>query len=229
MKELENLEKRLADIQKEIETLKQAKPEFEKDCWYKIHYTMQHCYGLKQYDSVPFYIVRFKELRMTSSNESRVVFNLPDNTEVMMSNHENTDWLEGKATLTEIKEALEKEAVKRGFVEGAKCVWDGGIIDIKSPFRLTHYGLETNEGFIIMDNKGQWATVIKEQPLMIGEYPVKAAIEGVTINHTFYPESSIFKIKEALEVSNIKSVNVGCNGQYKVDLEMINKIIKLIK
>lgn len=54
-----------------------------------------------------------------------------------------------EATPSEWQEALKKEAMKRGFKEGVKCQWDGDIIEVKTPFKLTYLGLETTEGYLI--------------------------------------------------------------------------------
>ncbi|MFA7287616.1 MAG: hypothetical protein WC055_01935 [Melioribacteraceae bacterium] len=164
MKTLQDLEKQLADIQKEVEALKQGKPNMA---------------ALLE-EAIKKYPIGCKFKSAHSDYQYEVIRGI-----TLCSLYPNCVYAVGA----------------NGEPHGV--IYDGDI--------------------------DKWATIIKEQPLMIGEYPVKSAIEGVTINHTFYPESSIFKIKKALEVSNVKSVNVGCIGQYKVDLEMINKIIKLIK
>lgn len=139
MKELENLEKRLADIQKEIETLKQGKPEFEKDCWYT------------GYDV----IAKYSQLGDGNYGISLGIWSNDLNMSVPSA------WR--KSTPTEIQEALEKEAVKRGFVKGAKykclvtgcqCVLQGVAFD----YDIDTDSLCATSGITdVLYRQGQWA------------------------------------------------------------------------
>lgn len=69
---------------------------------------------------------------------------------------------EFEATEQEVFEALKNEAVKRGFVEGALCNWgsDCGVIEVKD-LRFEAGKLWCDKNWIIMDEKGTWATIIQ--------------------------------------------------------------------
>lgn len=65
-----------------------------------------------------------------------------------------------KATNEEVFEAFKIEAVRRGFVKGVLCQWKcGGFIKVKE-LSFEYGKLWCNEDNIIMDENGNWATVI---------------------------------------------------------------------
>lgn len=153
------------------------------------------------------------------------------------------------ATPSEIQEALTKEAIKRGFGKGIKCsrirdihgsntgkdvtyVPDRGVFEYKENGYYT-LGDNLNSDVLSLDGnaiyaKGIWAEIVapKEEPIMIGgKYEVKFSLCGISVNEIHYSKEKLEEIKKVLELTNIKSINVGCNGQFKVDLNLINKIL----
>jgi hypothetical protein len=64
------------------------------------------------------------------------------------------------------------------------------------------------------------ATTIK-----IGYYKAKFHNIRVSFNNVEYNRVDLCILRDLMNKGQIKSLNVGCSGQYKVDLELINKII----
>lgn len=67
----------------------------------------------------------------------------------------------------------------------------------------------------------------RNKKIKIGDYEVEFYPEGIKISNRAYSTIELKKLQAILDNHHdqIKSLNVGCNGQYKVDLELINKII----
>ena len=75
--------------------------------------------------------------------------------------------------------------------------------------------------------------VFFEEKIMVGEYEIKFNQEGFfskscVINKNAYSLDQLLQLRDLFLSSNgqIHSLNVGCNGQYKVDLIKIQDIIK---
>jgi len=230
MKTLQELEKQLADIQKEVEALKQGKQEFKKGDWYYFS------------DGVNHWIAKFDYMKDGYFwHTQSYAINFP-------SENRSPDWCivtetVRPATPTEIKEALEKEAVKRGIVEGVTIVRDSSLknghgfpVGSESK-KILNYGTsyDKNEDRLFMDGytiyeKGIWATVQKEQPLMIGGYEVKYDKQRCfefEINGQSYNRIEIETLKTIMERGQVRSLNVGCHAQHTVDIGFINKMLAL--
>ena len=56
-------------------------------------------------------------------------------------------------------------------------------------------------------------------------------IDEVNIGDHYYSRNELLQLQRLMfeGKEQIKSINVGCNGQYKVDLGLLNKIIERIK
>jgi hypothetical protein len=65
------------------------------------------------------------------------------------------------------------------------------------------------------------ATTIK-----IGDYEAEFEGKIVSFNGVGYDFSELIILRDLMNRNQIKSLNVGCNSQHKVDLELINKILK---
>lgn len=85
------------------------------------------------------------------------------------------NWKE--ATSQEVSDALEKEAVKRGFIDGAHYQW------INCPLRkvygkefIYNKGVLRINGFTIMDSDGKWAEIIKTISLKEAEEKLNCKI-----------------------------------------------------
>jgi len=225
MKTLEELTQQLADIQKEIETLKQTKPVFEVDKWYK------------QNNGKKMWFIRSLDRGQQMSfgfNEDGIWQPLTERHSVRSEFH--------VATNTEIQETLEKEAVKSGLVDGAKYTvrsYKGEVFNrvVRYPLRLNGAGnglVDVGGNYLLDATDGQWATVQKEQPLMIGGYEVKVypkdkfedvctTIDGNRFGLDFWQAAKLIS-----EHSKAK-IMVGCSKQFDVSLELINQILEKLK
>jgi hypothetical protein len=65
----------------------------------------------------------------------------------------------------------------------------------------------------------------KAQIIEIGGYEVKINSIDIEINNVSYSKNDLIVLKHLFKQGQIKSLNVGCSGQYKVDLELLEKII----
>jgi hypothetical protein len=65
------------------------------------------------------------------------------------------------------------------------------------------------------------ATTIK-----IGDYEAKFEDTRVSFNSVVYYFRELIILRDLMNRDQIKSLNVGCSGQYTIDLELINKILK---
>jgi len=66
----------------------------------------------------------------------------------------------------------------------------------------------------------------KAQIIEIGGYEVKINSYQIEINNITYGKSQLLDLTVLMKLGQIKSLNVGCSGQYKVDLELLEKIIE---
>ncbi len=70
--------------------------------------------------------------------------------------------------------------------------------------------------------------IYEDEKIMIGDYEVIIQSKDVCkIEGNAYRRDELIALKAlfAFHKNQIKSLNVGCNGQYKIDLDLINKII----
>jgi hypothetical protein len=68
------------------------------------------------------------------------------------------------------------------------------------------------------------------ETIKVGDY--EGELKGnkrIDFNGVCYFEGELEALKSMMERGQIKSLNVGCNSQYKVDLELINKILSKFK
>jgi hypothetical protein len=65
----------------------------------------------------------------------------------------------------------------------------------------------------------------KAQSIEIGGYEVKINYYDIKINNVSYSKNDLAVLKYLFKLGQIKSLNVGCSGQYTVDLELLEKII----
>lgn len=145
------------------------------------------------------------------------------------------------ATEEEIKTHLIAEAKRRGFKEGVKiipaklnsCEDKDGFVkccneDFFFKYDAREDGLYCRKQWVYYS--GQWATIVEKDPVIkIGGYEVEFKNGYITINACAFDKSDLIKIKEVLGMEQIRSLNVGCIGQYKVDSETINRILSRLK
>jgi hypothetical protein len=65
----------------------------------------------------------------------------------------------------------------------------------------------------------------KAQSIEIGGYEVKFNRVDIDINNVIYNKEELLALKYLMKKGQIKSLNVGCLGQYTVDLPLLEKII----
>lgn len=221
MRNLEELKKSLVKIiDSEIKKFEQeqAKPAFEVGKWYKEN-NGRKMWFIKSLDGRDQMSFGFNADGIWTDLEQR--HSIPSEFHV--------------ATPTEIQEALEKEAVKRGFKAGYQVC---GLWDKLNPFigSVGHgyyyiaecdiFGLNNTAMYC----QGKWATVIKEQPLMIGgKYEIKFYPTYITINACAYTKTDVEQMYHVLKMEQIRSLNVGCSGQYQVNIELITEILDRLK
>jgi len=215
-KEIENLENKVKDIQKELESLKSLavdKPKFEVGKWYKSSNGLS-CFKGGEFG---YGFIDGKWF----DNITMLIF---------------SNWT--LATESEVSEHLIEEAKRRGFKDKLELKVDFSPY-IGDQFKdymkcgdfqyLQEYDTLSCGGRIIF-KKGKWAEIVKEEKILIGgKYEVKFEVNAVVINNVYYHKDYLLKVKEVLNTFQVASLNVGCNGQYQVDLEVINKILDKLK
>jgi len=67
------------------------------------------------------------------------------------------------------------------------------------------------------------------ETIKIGEYEVKFTPNGVVIENVKYTSVEIATLADLIKRGQIKTLRVGCMGQYTVDLEVLEKILKRFK
>jgi hypothetical protein len=223
-KEIEQLRK---EFNERIDALLKEEPkELELNRWYKYKNTNQIIFRTSNYDN---YGIAYGEWR--------------------------TDlYCSGKwfipATDKEVRDALIAEAKKRGFYDiGNKFI--SSISDNCKKREIRPYNTQGEISYIFDDNglwcdegmatfnkfcsnpyifkDGKWAEIIQEETIKIGEYPIEFKYGNAFINGLAYSKNDFEKVKEVLCMHNVHSLNVGCNGQYEVDLDTINKILCKLK
>jgi len=141
------------------------------------------------------------------------------------------------ATEQEVKDALIKEAERRGYKEGVViksfiCGYSGfkdnGLIE-SSNGRLTEFYYK---GSLVMKD-GQWATIIKDDVISIGGYKVVFAESRWKNKYTSIDGNDFFidfwQAAKLISEHSKAKVMIGCSKQFDVSLETINKILDKLK
>jgi uncharacterized protein YrrD len=115
--------------------------------------------------------------------------------------------------------------VKNGFTVSKGEIY--GIYSDKFNYDLGKNSLSLNGIYLFKD--GIWAEIVKEEKIMIGDNEVRFKKDYAVINGYDYTKNDLEITKRVLEMPKIQSLNVGCNGQYKVDLPLINRILDKLK
>lgn len=146
-------------------------------------------------------------------------------------------------TESEVKEALIKEAEKRGFKEGVKLAPDsffGHSLGITlSNKREFNYNIECDEFSILggsssgckaeIYKQGKWATIVKDEAIKIGGETVVFGSGSIAINGVEYSKAELECLKKITDKGQVKSLNVGCDGQYKVTTKELKSILEKLK
>lgn len=153
-----------------------------------------------------------------------------------------------KASEEEWKSALIKEAERRGFKEG--CSYKGlsefqynNCTNISYSYKYatdsltihcSSFGLHTSgSGFNPIYSQGKWAEIVKEEPIKICGKEVRfhdakstnGDLACIAIEGKRYSRNELKVLERIMSMGQIQSLNVGCNGQEKVTLETIEKIL----
>ena len=69
--------------------------------------------------------------------------------------------------------------------------------------------------------------VYEDEPIIIGGTYKVDFVGGsfFKINGTSYQKTDLILVKNVLELTAVQSINVGCSGQYQIDLTTVNKIL----
>lgn len=143
-----------------------------------------------------------------------------------------------EATLKEVEKHLIRYAKQQGyFKEGVKtkgffndnlAAWKKENVHLFKNI-ANEYCLGNGIGMSLYID-GKWAEIVKDEEIFIDgglrEYKVEFASSHILINKITYPKHMVEAFYEAMKLGQIKSLNVGCNGQYKIDFEKIEKIYK---
>jgi len=221
--ELQKLREQLNSISEQINKL-ETKPEYEVGVWYK----RPHNKCLIKMLTLPDEDGYYKCLGFSEGG-------------AWMESEPCQTYLNGEvpATETEVKDMLEKEAVKRGIKIGVTVNRemfnhayspDPEVVIGGNEF---HYDKEEDVLFIdgwLIYRQGLWATivVVKEPKIEIGGYEVKfftggclnvTAIDGYRFSKDFWQAA-----KRVSEHGKAK-IMIGCSKQFDVSQETINLIL----
>lgn len=148
------------------------------------------------------------------------------------------------ATDKEVEEALIKEAERRGFKKGVRinnsslkgcCLYDDAIdgdgFKYYSKNSSFSYKNALTFGYFVVFIDGKWAEIIKDEPIKVGGVDCVVDSCGAWFDKNQYSWEEINSLVKVFKnhSSQLKSINVGCSGQYKVDLELLEKILALKK
>lgn len=143
---------------------------------------------------------------------------------------------ERPATPSEVQEALTKEAVKIGFKEGVSVkdvtLSSNNVRVCES--NVYYNGFEYDQLMFgpccCVYRKGQWAEIVKDEPITICgkvvNYDNDCGLFSVD-GQNYLPED-LSVLAKLMQKGQIKSLNVGRNGQEKVDLQLIESLINRI-
>lgn len=224
-KEIKALEERHS---KEIAELK-AKlltPQFEKGKWYRDN--DGRLIFAKRFDEKHIVGFGFTLTGIWDGNESYWLYDYAGNI---------LKWGIRPATESEIKEALVKEAEKRGFKEDCRFYqpWN------KNTKTATSYNYEFAykngdclyfRGDVIYQN-GKWAEIIQDEAIKIGGETVIIAENklSVTIGKEIYSHAELASLASFLyqHSDQVKHLAVGCFGQYSVTYKEVKSILERLK
>jgi len=225
---MKTIDERLTEIEKHLGLMpiNKREPQFEVGKWYISHNPKSKTKAMFNYNGSSMFIDGYIGYGITGSGTWTNEF----------WHREEESGLYVLATSSEIKEALIKEAEKRGFKEGVKfkCI-DGD--EWISPNRIVNnksweYELNSlsKRGQVCIYHNGKWAEIIEEETIKIGGYNVQfplqfdnnpkyTIIEGNEFTKEFWQAAKLIS-----EHSKAK-IMIGCSKQFDVSLDIINQIL----
>jgi hypothetical protein len=213
MKKIEEIESRIKDLLKEVESLKKQEPKFEVGKWYK---DPNGCFMVNcQNPNIPY-------------NNGSFGFGFGAISSEWHDKGLGKDRCLIPATPKEVETALIAEAKKRGFKGRKVKTLDRGDNGIAWGDSLEYdskndslYGDSGGTGIIY--KQGQWAEIIKEDKIMIGGYEVEKIDKGgIKIGCKKMSIENIMTIKNFMD--KYRFTKISFDG-IETDLETINKIL----
>jgi hypothetical protein len=135
------------------------------------------------------------------------------------------------ASEKEVREKLINVAKTKGFGLGISFI--SALSNHESFAERGNFTMDGENLFLdgnVIYRAGKWAMIIDTTPIDIGGYKIKFNRHSFTVNDVDYHKDELSKFITMLkETPVIKSINVGCSGQIKVDLAILEKIMKRFK
>lgn len=237
---MKNLEEKIAEMQKQLDELKkQVKPTFEVGKWYVSVSNNERKICITEY-------LGKEQAHGYGFDYCGDWFNNLKNTWYISDMQPATD--------KEVEEALIKEAIKRGFKEGAtfRCLEKGVVRPYKQydkdkwgtgkKLTLRYFSKENhlfcddglyNVGLSVCSNPsifrdGKWAEIIKAEPIKINGFDVVKVNESYNIGCKHLYKVELQYIEMFMKRNDYTYVTFSSeNNAHKVTLETINKILSL--
>lgn len=214
-----NQQKALADFKSEL--LKELNPKFEVGKW---------CKG----DGHS--LINHKSLNLNNSGES-FGFDASGNWYEKCYFNAICDNVR-PATESEVKEALIKEAEKRGFNKDAvwnSIIYDGkktncndfGTSSLAIEFKYDSFNDSLTLGYGVCYKQGKWATIVKDEAIKIDKYECEFGEGVVKIGCKKITKEQLFHLKTFMRNNDLGSVTfLDCPS---VNLTTINAILEKLK
>jgi hypothetical protein len=136
----------------------------------------------------------------------------------------NGTWIITTKEKTMEKKIIGYKLIKPEYKEAVIKICNYSVFDFK------RFEIEVSEGAVEHLQKAGvldlwFEPVYKEDKIEIGGYEVKINFYDIQINNVTYGKGQLLDLRTLMKKGQIKSLNVGCSGQYNVDLELLEKII----
>jgi hypothetical protein len=136
----------------------------------------------------------------------------------------NGSWIITTKEKTMEKKIIGYKLIKPEYKEAVIKICNYSVFDFK------RFEIEVSEGAVEHLQKAGvldlwFEPVYKEDKIEIGGYEVKINSFDIQINNVTYGKGQLLDLRTLMKKGQIKSLNVGCSGQYNVDLELLEKII----
>lgn len=102
----------------------------------------------------------------------------------------------------------------------------GDIFSLYSADKFVMYNEKHKTSGIPTEIVHKWEKVYEEDEIKFGDYKVEFGNNTIKVFDVYYTISQLNSLKHLMKKGQIKSLNCGCQGQYKVDLDLIEKIIR---
>lgn len=95
----------------------------------------------------------------------------------------------------------------------------------------TNYYVKSSSAQLPREVVETWEPVYEEKKeLLIGGHPIMYTGDGyISVDGIAYHKEALEDLARLMSQGQVKSLNVGCSGQYKVDANMIDDILNELK